>query len=68
MSYRTDLRRQPSWFGPVLFLVLLGLCAAYLQGGLVKATGFSGAIREMTHFGLEPAAALDRSGFRTSRK
>jgi uncharacterized membrane protein YphA (DoxX/SURF4 family) len=33
----------------------LGLCAAYLQGGLVKLTDFPGAIGEMTHFGLAPA-------------
>ncbi|WP_019936363.1 DoxX family protein [Bordetella sp. FB-8] len=33
----------------------LGLCAAYIQGGLVKLTDFPGAIGEMTHFGLSPA-------------
>ena len=32
------------------------MCAAYLQGGIVKATDFSGAIAEMQHFGLAPAA------------
>jgi uncharacterized membrane protein YphA (DoxX/SURF4 family) len=37
---------------------LLCLCAAYLQGGLVKATDFAGAIQEMEHFGLAPAAPL----------
>jgi uncharacterized membrane protein YphA (DoxX/SURF4 family) len=37
---------------------LLGLCAAYLQGGIVKATDFSGAIAENEHFGLTPAAPL----------
>lgn len=36
-------------------LAYLGLCAAYLQGGLVKLTDFAGAIAEMTHFGLSPA-------------
>ena len=42
---------------PVLrWLGLLGLCAAYLQGGLNKLTGFAGAVAEMRHFGLEPAA------------
>lgn len=35
---------------------LLGLCAAYLQGGLNKLADFGGAIAEMRHFGLEPAA------------
>jgi uncharacterized membrane protein YphA (DoxX/SURF4 family) len=39
----------------VHWLALLGLCAAYLQGGIVKATDFSGAIAEMQHFGLAPA-------------
>lgn len=37
------------------FVAYLGLCAAYLQGGLVKLTDFSGAIGEMQHFGLAPA-------------
>lgn len=41
---------------PVRFLALAGLCAAYLQGGLVKLTDFGGAVGEMTHFGLTPAA------------
>ena len=36
-------------------LAYLGLCAAYLQGGLVKLTDFQGAIDEMVHFGLSPA-------------
>jgi uncharacterized membrane protein YphA (DoxX/SURF4 family) len=35
---------------------LLGLCAAYLQGGVVKATDFGSAITEMEHFGLAPAS------------
>lgn len=38
------------------FVAYLGLCAAYLQGGLVKLTDFQGAIGEMAHFGLSPAA------------
>ncbi|CAN7749498.1 DoxX family protein [Rhizobium sp. LjRoot258] len=37
------------------FVAYLGLCAAYLQGGLNKLTDFPGAIGEMTHFGLSPA-------------
>jgi uncharacterized membrane protein YphA (DoxX/SURF4 family) len=37
------------------FIAYLGLCAAYLQGGLVKLTDFPGAIGEMVHFGLSPA-------------
>lgn len=36
-------------------MAYLGLCAAYLQGGLVKLTDFPGAIAEMAHFGLTPA-------------
>jgi uncharacterized membrane protein YphA (DoxX/SURF4 family) len=44
---------------PVLqWIALLGLCAAYLQGGIGKATDFNGAIAEMRHFGLAPAAPL----------
>jgi uncharacterized membrane protein YphA (DoxX/SURF4 family) len=42
----------------VRWIALLGLCAAYLQGGIVKATDFSGAIAEMEHFGRAPAAPL----------
>lgn len=37
------------------WLAYLGLCAAYLQGGLVKLTDFPGAIGEMNHFGFTPA-------------
>lgn len=37
------------------FIAYLGLCAAYLQGGLVKLTDFPGALGEMNHFGLSPA-------------
>lgn len=33
----------------------LGLCAAYLQGGINKLLDFQGAIVEMNHFGLSPA-------------
>ena len=44
-----------SW---VRWVALLGICSAYLQGGLTKALNFSGAIAEMNHFGLAPAAPL----------
>lgn len=37
---------------------LLLLCAAYLQGGLVKAFDFTGAVAEMNHFGLQPAPLM----------
>src|SRR5260221_8592582 len=40
----------------VFWIALLGLCAAYLQGGLNKAFDFHSAIAEMNHFGLSPAA------------
>jgi uncharacterized membrane protein YphA (DoxX/SURF4 family) len=39
------------------FIGLLGLCAAYIQGGLNKLLDFPGAIGEATHFGL-PLPAL----------
>jgi uncharacterized membrane protein YphA (DoxX/SURF4 family) len=42
----------------VYWIALLGLCAAYLQGGIVKATDFRGAIAEIEHFGLAPAVPL----------
>lgn len=47
--------RLPSW---LRWLALLALCAAYVQGGLVKAMDFAGAIGEMQHFGLAPAVPL----------
>ena len=40
------------------WIALLGLCAAYIQGGLVKAFDFHGATAEMAHFGIQPAAAF----------
>jgi uncharacterized membrane protein YphA (DoxX/SURF4 family) len=39
----------------VQWIALLGLCAAYLQGGIVKLANISGALAEMNHFGLSPA-------------
>src|ERR1700722_1668461 len=39
----------------VRWIALLGLCAAYLQGGLVKLTNINGAVAEMSHFGISPA-------------
>jgi len=41
--------------GAARFIAYLGLCAAYLQGGIVKLADFPGAVAEMTHFGLSPA-------------
>jgi uncharacterized membrane protein YphA (DoxX/SURF4 family) len=42
----------------VRWVALLGLCAAYLQGGIVKLTDINGAIAEMNQFGLAPAMPL----------
>jgi len=42
----------------VRWFALLALCAAYLQGGLVKAFDFAGAVAEMNHFNLQPAVPL----------
>lgn len=42
----------------VRWLALLLLCAAYLQGGLDKATDFASAVAEMNHFGLSPAGPM----------
>jgi uncharacterized membrane protein YphA (DoxX/SURF4 family) len=42
----------------VHWLALLGLCAAYLQGGLQKIWNFQGAVAESTHFGLTPAVPI----------
>jgi uncharacterized membrane protein YphA (DoxX/SURF4 family) len=49
------LTRCLTWIG------LLGLCAAYLQGGVNKLLDFPGAVAEAAHFGLplpEVTAAL----------
>ncbi len=35
---------------------LIALCAAYMQGPITKIVDFPGAIAEMNHFGLQPAA------------
>ena len=45
-------------FATIRWIALLLLVSAYLQGGLDKAFDFAGAIGEMHHFGLEPAAPL----------
>jgi XapX domain-containing protein len=42
----------------VRFIALLGLCAAYLQGGIVKLTDFDGAVVEAGRFGLPAASAV----------
>ncbi|HSI60058.1 MAG TPA: DoxX family protein [Ideonella sp.] len=54
-----DSGARPVWASPaVRWIALLGLCAAYLQGGINKALDFPAAIGEMNHFGLSPAAPL----------
>jgi uncharacterized membrane protein YphA (DoxX/SURF4 family) len=42
----------------IYLVALLGLCAAYLQGGIDKALDFEAAVAEARHFGLEPAALM----------
>lgn len=42
----------------VHWIALLGLCAAYLQGGVNKLTDFPGAMAEMRHFGLSPPGPM----------
>jgi uncharacterized membrane protein YphA (DoxX/SURF4 family) len=42
---------------PVYVSALLGLCAAYIQGGLTKLLDFSAAVAETQSFGLPFAAA-----------
>ncbi|HEU5259574.1 MAG TPA: DoxX family protein [Vicinamibacterales bacterium] len=41
---------------PVHFIALLGLCAAYIQGGLQKLVDFHAAVAETQAFGLPFAA------------
>jgi uncharacterized membrane protein YphA (DoxX/SURF4 family) len=43
---------------PVHFIALLGLCAAYIQGGLTKLLDFNAAVAEAQNFGLPFAAAV----------
>ena len=55
-SARLDALARPIFGSAAMrFVAYLGLCAAYLQGGLVKLGDFPGAIAEMQHFGLAPA-------------
>lgn len=50
-----ELARPILGSSAVRFIAYLGLCAAYIQGGLVKLADFPGAIGEMSHFGISPA-------------
>lgn len=55
-SARLDALARPVFGSAAMrFVAYLGLCVAYLQGGLVKLGDFPGAIAEMQHFGLAPA-------------
>jgi uncharacterized membrane protein YphA (DoxX/SURF4 family) len=40
------------------WIALLGLCSAYLQGGLTKAFDFRAALAEMKQFGLKPPVPM----------
>lgn len=51
-----DRARAVFTAGPIRRLAHLGLCAAYLQGGLVKLSDLPAAMDEMAHFGLSPPA------------
>jgi uncharacterized membrane protein YphA (DoxX/SURF4 family) len=42
----------------VRWIALLGLCAAYLQGGFDKLADINSAVAEMNHFGLSPAMPM----------
>jgi len=42
----------------ILGIGLLGLCAAYLQGGIDKLLDFASAVAETERFGLTPAIPL----------
>ena len=48
----------PKSFAAMRWIALLLLVAAYLQGGIDKTLDFAGAVGEMRHFGLAPAAPL----------
>jgi len=42
--------------GPTLVAAKLALVSAYVLGGVVKASDFSGAVAEQAHFGQNPPA------------
>ena len=54
------MTRNPAWIDVVLDspwlwpLARLGLCSAYLLGGIVKLADFPAAVAEQAHFGLDP--------------
>lgn len=56
LSAAVVVRRAPA--PAIRWIALLGLVAAYLQGGLDKLVDIPAAVGEMHHFGLEPARPL----------
>src|ERR1041385_6963309 len=60
MDDTTRSTAVPRWAtAPAIrWISLLGLVAAYLQGGLDKVVDIPAAVGEMHHFGLEPAQPL----------
>ena len=54
--------RTPRFVGAILdwrwtgFLARLALVGAYLLGGIVKASNWTAAVAEQTHFGMSPPA------------
>lgn len=48
---------SPALRRALIFLGLLGLCAAYIQGGLNKLVDYPGAVAEAARFGLPLPAA-----------
>ncbi len=54
--------RMPRFVGAILdwrwtgFLARLALVGAYLLGGIVKASDWTAAVAEQTHFGMSPPA------------
>jgi len=59
---RTITAQQPRWVDAILawrwtgFLARFALVAAYLLGGIVKATDWPAAVAEQAHFGMHPPA------------
>lgn len=57
-TVREALQPAPALESAIYRLALLGLCGAYLQGGVNKALDFPAAVQEMQHFGLPLPALL----------
>ncbi|MDG2538968.1 DoxX family protein [Dyella jiangningensis] len=60
MTLKTPSTMASRWLvTPVVhWFALLGLCAAYLQGGIQKLMDFHGAVAESAHFGMTPAVPV----------